>query len=162
MSRSRVNGLRNQSRCGEAIPDRHNLGESSPTILTEVQFGRVLVVDDAETSRRQVCTGMAERGFELQEAADGREGLWRLRTTAFDAVITDIHMRGMDGFEFIRELRKLAGYHRTPIFVLTSDSSNARYAEGLQLGAIGWLVKPPNLDALAEAVRDTLTQFSAI
>ena len=54
------------------------------------------------------------------------------------------------------ELRRLPGYDKTPVFVLTSDVSRARFAEGRQVGATAWLVKPPNLMALVTAVREAL------
>jgi two-component system chemotaxis response regulator CheY len=117
---------------------------------------RILVVDDASTSREVICNTLRRAGFQTAEATEGSEGLWRARSQIFDAVLTDIHMPTMDGLQFIRELRKLPGYKSTPVFVLTSDVSSARYAEGRQVGATAWLVKPPNLTSLVAVVRDAL------
>jgi two-component system chemotaxis response regulator CheY len=118
---------------------------------------RVLVVDDSPAAREVLCTSLRRAGFQTAEAAEGSEGLWRARSTPFDAILTDIHMPTMDGLEFIRQLRGVPGYDRTPVFVLTSDVSRARFVEGRQVGATAWLVKPPNLPALVTAVRDALT-----
>lgn len=103
-----------------------------------------------------ITSALRKAGYHTAEATEGSEGLWRARTQTFDAVLTDIHMPTMDGLQLIRELRKLPGYKTTPVFVLTSDVSSARYAEGRQVGATAWLVKPPNLSALVNVIREAL------
>lgn len=117
---------------------------------------RILIVEDSAASREVLCSALRQAGFYTAEATEGSEGLWRARTQTFDAVLTDIHMPTMDGLEFIRQLRRLQGYEKTPVFVLTSDVSRSRFAEGRELGATAWLVKPPNLVALVAVVKDVL------
>jgi two-component system, chemotaxis family, chemotaxis protein CheY len=70
---------------------------------------------------------------------EGSEGLWRARTSHFDAILADIHMPTMDGLELLRQLRRLPGDEKTPVFVLTSDVSRARFVEGREPGATAWL-----------------------
>jgi two-component system, chemotaxis family, chemotaxis protein CheY len=113
---------------------------------------RVLMVDDSSTSRRQLRLALEKAGISVAEASEGVEGLWRARQQAFDLVLTDIHMPTMDGLEFIRELRKNPGYEGTPIYVLTSDGSRDRLAEGRAAGATAWVIKPPNLPLLVDAI----------
>lgn len=117
---------------------------------------RILVVDDSSASREVLCSALTRAGFLTTEATEGSEGLWRARTQNFEAILTDIHMPTMDGLEFIRQVRKLPGYSKTPVFVLTSDVSRARFAEGREVGATAWLVKPPNLVSLVAVIRDAL------
>ena len=126
---------------------------SSPPPL---ERSRVLVIDDSVSSREVLCATLRQAGFHTTAASEGSEGLWRARSSMFDAVLTDLHMPMMDGLEFIRELRRLPGYARTPIFVLTSDMSRARFLEGREVGATAWLVKPPNSSALVAALRESL------
>src|SRR4051812_24320319 len=102
---------------------------------TAVVKPRVLTVDDSATSRRQLRQALENGGIVVAEAAEGVEALWRARQQTFDLILTDIHMPTMDGLEFIRELRKSPGYARTPIYVLTSDGSRDRLAEGKAAGA---------------------------
>jgi two-component system, chemotaxis family, chemotaxis protein CheY len=116
-----------------------------------------LVVDDSSASREVLCSTLRGAGYQTAEASEGSEGLWRARTQVFEAILTDIHMPTMDGLEFIRQVRKLPGYATTPVFVLTSDVSSSRFAEGREVGATAWLVKPPNLVSLIAVVRDALT-----
>lgn len=113
---------------------------------------RVLMVDDSSTSRRQLRLALERVGIQVAEASEGVEGLWRARQQTFDLVLTDIHMPTMDGLEFIRELRKSPGYETTPVYVLTSDGSRDRLAEGRAAGATAWVIKPPNVPLLVDAI----------
>jgi two-component system chemotaxis response regulator CheY len=117
---------------------------------------RVLTVDDSSVARRQVREALEAVGISVSEAGEGVEALWRAREQRFDLVITDIHMPAMDGLEFIRELRKSPGYERTPVYVLTSDGSRDRLAEGRAAGATAWIVKPANMPLLVSAVLDAV------
>lgn len=113
---------------------------------------RVLVVDDSSVARRQVRQALEAVGVNVSEASEGVEALWRARQQPYDLVITDIHMPAMDGLQLLRELRKCQGYERTPVFVLTSDGSRERLAEGRAAGATAWIVKPANIPLLVDAV----------
>jgi two-component system chemotaxis response regulator CheY len=117
---------------------------------------RVLTVDDSSVARRQVREALEAVGISVSEAGEGVEALWRAREQRFDLVITDIHMPAMDGLEFIRELRRSSGYERTPVYVLTSDGSRDRLAEGRAAGATAWIVKPANMPLLVNAVLDAV------
>jgi two-component system, chemotaxis family, chemotaxis protein CheY len=119
---------------------------------------RVLTVDDSSVSRRQIRLALEAVGISVCEASEGVEALWRARSERFDLVITDIHMPAMDGLELIRELRKSAGYEHTPVYVLTSDGSRERLAEGRAAGATAWIVKPANIPLLVNAVLDALNR----
>jgi two-component system, chemotaxis family, chemotaxis protein CheY len=117
---------------------------------------RVLTVDDSSVSRRQVRQALEAVGVYVCEAAEGVEALWRARQQTFDLIVTDIHMPAMDGLQLIRELRKSPGYERTPVYVLTSDGSRERLAEGRAAGATAWIVKPANIGLLVSAVLDAV------
>ena len=67
---------------------------------------RVLVVDDDPEVLRFVETVLADEGFEAVAAADGSDALRRLGERAFDLLLTDIRMPGMDGFELVRRARQ--------------------------------------------------------
>ncbi len=118
---------------------------------------RILIVDDSPTARDQVrnalSTTMTAR---FSEAADGQEALWKARATPHDLVITDLHMPKMDGLDLVRQLRKLPGYAKVPVLVLTSDPNAERIKEGRKAGSTGWLVKPTKADALVMTVRHAL------
>ena len=116
----------------------------------------ILVVDDSETSRSLLRTTLVAKGARVIEAENGKQGLLRARTDTVDLIFSDIHMPVMDGLQMIRELRMLREYEKTPIFVLTSDASGIRAAEGKSAGATGWIVKPVNPEVLWKAVEKAL------
>ena len=124
--------------------------EKSPSSFTAP---RVLAVDDSAVARRQIREALQSAGIEVCEAGEGVEALWRARQQQFDLVLTDLHMPTMDGLELIRELRKTPGYEQTPVYVLTSDGCRERLAAGRAAGATAWIVKPPNMPLLVDAVR---------
>ena len=118
---------------------------------------RILLVDDSAPFRRQVSAALEASGLIVVEATEGVEALWRARAEGiFDLVLLDIHMPNMDGLTFIREVRKLPGYSRIPIVVVTSDGSRERRLEGRAAGATAWLLKPPDLPGLINAVHSGL------
>jgi two-component system chemotaxis response regulator CheY len=90
------------------------------------------------------------------EAENGKQGLLRARAEPVDLIFSDIHMPIMDGLQMIRELRALPEYAKTPIFVLTSDASGLRAAEGKSAGANAWIVKPVDPGVLWKAVERAL------
>lgn len=118
--------------------------------------GRVLLVDDSSVSRRQVREALEAAGISVSEAGEGVEALWRARQQTYDLIITDIHMPAMDGLQLLRELRKCPGNEHTPVYVLTSDGSRDRLAEGRAAGATAWIVKPANIPMLVEAVLEAI------
>jgi two-component system, chemotaxis family, chemotaxis protein CheY len=130
-------------------------GSSDKTAVGAVN-ARVLVVDDSSVARRQLREALEAVGISVSEASEGVEALWRARQQLYDLIITDIHMPAMDGLQLLRELRKLPGNERTPVYVLTSDGSRERLAEGRAAGATAWIVKPANIPMLVKAVLNAL------
>jgi two-component system chemotaxis response regulator CheY len=118
---------------------------------------RILLVDDSAPFRRQVGGALEASGLVVVEATEGFEAMWRARADAtFDLVLLDIHMPSLDGLTFMRELRKLPGYGAVPIIVVTSDGSRERRLAGRAAGATAWLLKPPDLPGLINAVHAAL------
>lgn len=116
----------------------------------------ILVVDDSQSTRSLLRTAFEAKGARVLEADNGRDGLWRARSELVDLVVCDIHMPVMDGLAMIQELRKLPQYRTTPVFVLTSDPTLSRAAEGKKAGADAWVVKPVNPVTLWKAIEKTL------
>jgi two-component system, chemotaxis family, chemotaxis protein CheY len=119
---------------------------------------QILVVDDSATARAQLCPQLVAAGFEVVEASDGSEGLWRAREKRFDLILTDIHMPAMDGLAFVQRLRELADYQDVPVVALTSDGARARREEGRRLGIRAWVLKPPDVPALVLGLRRVLAR----
>ena len=91
--------------------------------------------------------------MQVWEASEGLEALRRVRRDpVFDLLVVDVYMPTMDGLTFIREVKKVPGYEHTPIVIVTSDSSRERRLAGRILGISAWLLKPPNMEALAKSI----------
>jgi two-component system chemotaxis response regulator CheY len=113
----------------------------------------VLAVDDSRTIRNMVTLALSQAGIDSQVAEDGVHGLEVLSEMVPDAIITDINMPRMDGFEFIAEVRKQPAYQGVPILVLTTESAQEMKLRARQAGATGWIVKPFDPAKLVGALR---------
>ncbi len=114
---------------------------------------KILAVDDSASMRQMVTFTLKGAGYEVEEAADGKEGLDKAKSSKFDLVISDVNMPVMDGIALIKELRTLPDYKFTPILMLTTESTSDKKQEGKSAGATGWIVKPFNPDQLLETIK---------
>ena len=110
----------------------------------------ILAVDDSPSMRRMVVHVLEAGGYAVIEAADGEEALRMARMHPVDAVLTDQNMPVMDGIALVKRLRALDGYERTPIMLLTTESSSEMKQKGRAAGATGWMVKPFDPERLLE------------
>jgi len=118
----------------------------------------ILVVDDDPTTRLIVGTLLLEAGYTVSLASDGVEAWRRLDETTPDLVISDVMMPGMDGYDFLDNLRKHPLYRRIPVILLTSLDAPEDLARGLELGADDYLSKPPKKEELLARVRGRLAR----
>jgi two-component system, OmpR family, response regulator MprA len=116
--------------------------------------GRVLVVDDEPDVREAIETALELEGHRIATAVDGLDAMKRLGLGEFDAIVLDVLMPNLDGFEVCRRLR--ARGNRTPILILTARDSEEDTIHGLDLGADDYLVKPFALGELLARVRALL------
>ncbi len=121
-------------------------------------MARVLIIDDDDHLRRALLKALAGWGHQASGAADGMTGHTLLSGEAFDLVITDIHMPGMDGIEIITRLSETAA--DTAILAISGGGSRGGKTEVLMdaklLGANAVLAKPVDLDQLRAVVEDLL------
>ncbi len=113
----------------------------------------VLVVDDEIRIIRFVRINLEMEGFEVIEAHDGLEALEKVRKKLPDAVILDVKMPEMDGFETLRLIRDIS---TVPVLMLTVRDSEADKVRGLDLGADDYLTKPFSPRELISRVRAAL------
>ncbi len=120
----------------------------------------ILVVDDEPNQRRVLCIGLQEAGFEVLEAADGREALEVLGEHAVDVAIVDLMMPEIDGVELTRRMRFR---HPGVRIVLTSAYHlNPRQMERGRLDAVGFLPKPFEMSELLGLLRSAVQERSGI
>ena len=114
---------------------------------------RVLVVDDANLVRMYYRDALERAGYEVDEALNGLEALEKLLVAAADLLIVDVNMPQMDGFTFLKVLRRqdlpLAG---TPALIITTEAGPQDRAAARAAGANFYLVKPVTPEALVAHV----------
>jgi two-component system OmpR family response regulator len=102
--------------------------------------GRVLVVEDDVDTADYVAKGLREAGFTVEHVADGRDGLYMASSSAFDAIVMDRMLPGMDGLSVVRALR--AAGVETPILILSALGQLDERVMGLRAGGDDYLTKP--------------------
>jgi two-component system OmpR family response regulator len=100
---------------------------------------RVLVIDDDARLFELLASYLEENGIRAVHAPDGRRGLEELARGAFEAVLLDVMMPGMDGLEVLRKIR---AHGRLPVIMLTAKGDETDRVVGLELGADDYLGKP--------------------
>jgi two-component system, OmpR family, KDP operon response regulator KdpE len=114
---------------------------------------RILVVDDEEAIVRALSANLRARGFDVDLAATGEQGLDLAARRHPDAVILDLGLPGMDGGEVIRGLR---GWTHVPIIILSARSDEAEKVAALDAGADDYIPKPFGMDELMARLRAAL------
>jgi DNA-binding response OmpR family regulator len=118
---------------------------------------RILLVEDDERIRTSMRLALEDEGYELTEAASGEEALEIIGETApahaFDLLIIDIMLPGMDGFDCCREIRR---HSATPIIMVTARTDTHDVVAGLEAGADDYVVKPFAPKELAARIRANL------
>jgi two-component system KDP operon response regulator KdpE len=120
---------------------------------------RVLVVDDEPQIRRALQTALTGHGYAVKLADGGAEALTAIGTWAPDAIVLDLMMPGVDGFEVVRQTRT---WSQVPIVVLSARGEERSKVEALDLGADDYLTKPFGIDELLARLRAVLRRGSTI
>ena len=114
----------------------------------------IFLVDDSATILLSVSSILGKAGFAVEKASNAEEALKKFKAgVTVDLLITDLNMPGMNGIDFIKEVRKLPSYKFMPILFLTPESQQAKRVEAKAAGASGWLVKPATADELLGTIR---------
>jgi prevent-host-death family protein len=110
--------------------------------------GRVLIVDDERSVLDSYARWLIKAGFEVAEASGGAEALQRIESDQFDVVLSDISMPEIDGFALLRRVR--ARSVDLPVILMLDTLNNRTAIQAVELGALQYLVKPIDPEALEE------------
>jgi two-component system, OmpR family, KDP operon response regulator KdpE len=119
---------------------------------------RVLVVDDEPQIRRALRTALTAHGYAVETAEDGRTGLEAIAAWAPDAVVLDLVMPGLDGFEVLRQTRT---WSDVPVIVLSARGQEPDKVAALDGGADDYLTKPFGMRELLARLRAVLRRAGA-
>lgn len=115
---------------------------------------KILVVEDNDFVRMQLCNFVKEVGFSCEECTDGGSALEKINDEDIALALVDVRMEPVDGFEFIRTIR--GREIDTPVFLVTGDDNLDLLSEASRLGVTTVLKKPVQKDRLIKMLERTL------
>jgi two-component system OmpR family response regulator len=116
----------------------------------QIAIMRILVVEDELDLQRGLVRALRDEGYAVDAADNGEDGLFNAENTDYDAIILDVMMPRMDGWEVLKRLRKTK---RTPVLMLTARDQSRDRVKGLDTGADDYVVKPFDLPELFARLR---------
>jgi len=111
---------------------------------------KILVVEDEPRLQRNLAKALREEGYAVDAASDGDDGIFKAATCEYDAIVLDVMLPKLDGWELLARLRK---QKPTPVLMLTARDTPSDRVRGLDTGADDYLVKPFDLSELLARVR---------
>jgi two-component system OmpR family response regulator len=111
---------------------------------------RILVAEDEPRLQRSLVKALSEHGYAVDTASDGADALYKADSSDYDAIVLDILMPVLDGWQVLERLRR---QKRTPVLLLTARDTTRDRVRGLDLGADDYLVKPFDLAELLARLR---------
>lgn len=124
-------------------------------------MARILVVDDSRETADLLCVLLSREGYEVQAAYSGKESLRALESTAFDLILLDLMMPGIDGFGVLSAMQGHPDWGEIPVIVLTAGAEPDVNKRALEAGAVDCIFKPVDVEALKQSIAAlTVAQIS--
>ncbi len=114
---------------------------------------RILIIEDEQNIRETLADLLNLIGYEVLEAANGKEGVAMALAESIDLILCDVNMPEIDGYQVLSELRKMDRLTLIPFIFLTAKSSMQELRTGMELGADDYLTKPFTRDSLMRAIK---------
>ncbi len=114
---------------------------------------RILVIEDEPDLLDSLAKALREENYAVDTASDGEDGLFKAETYDYDALVLDVMLPGLDGWEILSRLRKSK---KTPVLMLTAKDTVRDKVRGLDTGADDYLTKPFDLDELLARLRSLI------
>jgi len=111
---------------------------------------RILLIEDEADLLASLARALREEGYAVDTATDGKVGLYKAESADYDAIVLDVMLPLLDGWEILQRLRQSK---KTPVLMLTARDSARDRVRGLDTGADDYLVKPFDLDELFARLR---------
>jgi two-component system, OmpR family, response regulator len=111
---------------------------------------RILIVEDEPDLLRALAQALREEGYAVDTASDGEDGLFKAENWEYDAIVLDVMLPKLDGWELLRRLRKT---RKSPVLMLTARDQTPDRVRGLDTGADDYVIKPFDLPELLARLR---------
>jgi len=112
----------------------------------------IMIVDDSASTRQLANIVLSAAGYELIQACDGGDALFKLNGRKVHLIISDVNMPNMDGITFVKAVRSLSEYKFAPIIMLTTGFIKSTREQAREAGVKAWMVKPFDKNQLLEMV----------
>lgn len=120
-------------------------------------MAKVMVVDDAESIRKQLRADLEGAGYLVIEAVDGLDALEKATADQeIKLILCDVNMPRMDGLTFCEKVFELEHYKKVPKFMLTTEANAEMKQRAKNAGVTAWIIKPYNLEKLLAAMSKVL------
>ena len=132
-----------------AVAERTDTQAAPQNVIAGLAGKKVLLVDDDIRNVFALTSALEQYGMSVIHAGNGKEGIEALKRIAdIDAVLMDVMMPDLDGYDTIRIVRQLEKYRAIPIIAVTAKAMPGDREKCLRAGASGYVAKPVNIDAL--------------
>ena len=126
--------------------------------LKDTKLFRILSVDDDPVNQKVVQAMLKNKGFEVSTAADGERALEMIKDmhtsdTLPDAILLDVMMPGLSGFDVVREVRSLYPQWKAPVLLVSASGQKEQIKEGMDSGADAYLTKPLKIEELPKTIK---------
>lgn len=102
---------------------------------------KILIIEDDKFLRDLISQKLLKEGFEISQAADGEEGIKKIKEEASDLILLDLILPGIDGFEVLSQMKSDQKVSSTPVIILSNLGQKEDIEKGMQLGANDFLIK---------------------
>ncbi|MBT3877765.1 MAG: response regulator [Candidatus Scalindua sp.] len=120
-------------------------------------MGRILLADDEEFFLSTTSDLLVDEGYECVQSQDAESALIKLKSSAFDLLIADIHMPGNSELELVKEMHKIA--EGMPVILITGNPSVETATKSIQLPVVAYMAKPFDADMLFMHVKDAISNY---
>jgi DNA-binding response OmpR family regulator len=122
---------------------------------------KVTIVDDDRDTREMLSFALESEGFEVNAAANGLRLISSLQLKRPDVILMDVNMSWIDGFELCKAVKKNEQFRDIPVIFISGRSDAEDRRRGLEAGAADYLVKPLDLTALIQRLRELIPSAPA-
>ena len=120
----------------------------------------ILIIDDERAIRNVLKDILGNEGYQVEEAADGEEGLKKFKSAVFDAVLCDIKMPKLDGIDFLQKAKEENA--DVPIIMISGHGNIETAVDAVKKGAFDYIAKPPDLNRLLITIRNALDRTTLV